>query len=149
MRGEPRTPKRTRSAASYRASPRLIDGARHWPRTLDQFIWLLLRAGITREQLAKALSSSLHKHRKTRALAMPSPQVLEYGRVLTFWQHEPAYLDERGRPRRLNLTGRGASFASSLRQSVPHALPSEVLAVLSRHGLVSTARKGQVRLLAT
>jgi hypothetical protein len=145
MRGETRTPKRTRrSAASHRVSLGLIDGARHWPRTLDQFIWLLLRAGITREQLAKALSSSLRKHRKTRALAMPSPQVLEYGRVLTFWQHEPAYLDERGRPRPLNLTGRGASFASLVRQSVPHTHPSDVRAVLSGHGLVSTGRKGQV-----
>ena len=149
MRGIPRTRKSTRrSAASDRASLKLIDGARHWPRTLDQFIWLLLRAGITREQLTKVLSASLHKHRKTRALAMPSPQVLEYGRVLTFWQHEPAYLDERGRPRPLDLTGRGASFASLVRQSVPHAQPAEVMAVLSHNGLVSTARNGQVRLLA-
>ena len=120
-----------------------IDGARHWPRTLDQLVWLLLRAGVTTDQLTQALSASLRRHRKTRALAMPSPEVMEYGRVLTYWQHEPAYLDERGSPSILEVS-------RAARQALPPwcANPyqtlrrSEVLAVLSRHGLVSTAHKG-------
>ena len=143
-----RTRKATQRPAVRRPLVKRIDGARHWPRTLDQLVWLLLRAGVTTDQLTQALSASLRRHRKTRALAMPSPQVMEYGRVLTYWQHEPAYLDERGSPRSLSLTGRSASFASLVRQSVPKAHASEVLAVLSRHGLVSIARTGRVRLLA-
>ncbi len=126
-----------------------IDGARHWPKTLDQWIWLLLRAGVVPDQLTQAFKASLHKHRNTRALAMPSPEVLEYGRVLTYWQHEPGYVDERGRARALTLTGRSGSFASLVRQSLPTAHAPDVLAVLRRHGLVSTASKGRVRMLAT
>ena len=80
---------------------------------------------------------------------MPSPDVMEYGRVLTYWQHEPAYLDERGRARSLTLTGRSGSFASLVRQSLPSAHAPDVLAVLRRHRLVSTAHKGCVRMLAT
>ena len=136
-------------AASPRRLVKRFDGARHWPKTLDQFVWLLLRAGITPEQLTRAISTSLVKHRKTRGLVMPTPEVLEYGRVLTYWQNEPAYLDERGRPRSLTLSGRSASFASLVRQSVPHAHASEVLAVLSRHGLVSNPHNGRVRMLST
>ena len=102
-----------RSAAALRRPlVKRIDGARHWPKTLDQFVWLLLRAGITPDQLTQAVSASLRKHRKTRGLTMPSPEVLEYGRVLTYWQHEPAYLDEHGRARSLSLTGRSPSFAA-------------------------------------
>jgi hypothetical protein len=138
-----------RVAASRRPHVKRIDGARHWPRTLDQFIWLLLRAGITPDQLTRVMRASLRKHRNTRALAMPSPEVLEYSRVLTHWQNEPEYLDEYGNARSLNLTGRSASFASLVRQSIPNAQASEVLAVLSRHGLVSNARNGRVRMLAT
>lgn len=149
MRGASRTRKAPQRAGAFGPPIKRIDGARHWARTLDQFIWFLLRAGVTTDQLTEALGKSLHKHRKTRALAMPSPEILEYGRVLTYWQHEPAYLDERGSPRSLALTGRPASFASLVRQSVPNARASDVLAVLSRHGLVSTAHAGQVRMLAT
>src|SRR5208282_1341323 len=105
MRGDPPGGKITpRAAASSRPPVKRIDGARHWPRTLDQFVWMLRRAGVTTDQLTKALSTSLRKHGKTRGLAIPSTEVLEYARVLTFWQHEPQYLDERGRPRSLKLT---------------------------------------------
>lgn len=149
MKGGPQTRKHANKVtASRRLHVKRIDGTRHWPRTLDQLVWLLLRAGVTGDQLTQALCTSLRRHRKTRALTMPSAEVMEYGRVLTYWQHEPAYLDERGCPRTLRLTGRTASFASLVRQSVPNAPASEVLAVLSRHGLVSTARKGYVRMLA-
>jgi len=126
-----------------------IDGARHWPKTLDQWTWLLLRAGVAPDQLTQALKASLHKHRKTRALAMPSAEVMEYGRVLTYWQHEPGYVDDRGRARALTLTGRSGSFASLVRQSLPTAHAPDVLAVLRRHGLVGTAPNGRVRMLAT
>ena len=142
MRGQ-RSRKAARGAAGRRPLVKRIDGARHWPKTLDQFLWLLLRAGITPDQLTQAVGASLRKHRKTRGLTMPSPEVLEYGRVLTYWQHEPAYLDEHGNARSLSLTGRSPSFASLVRQSVPNAQASDVLAVLSRHGLVSTGRRGQ------
>jgi hypothetical protein len=146
MKAASRTKK---AAASRRTHVNRIDGARHWPRTVDQFVWLLLRAGITPAQLTQVVGASLRKHRKTRALAMPSPEVLEYSRVLTHWQNEPEYLDEYGNARSLNLAGRSASFASLVRQSIPNAQASEVLAVLSRHGLVSNVRKGRVRMLAT
>jgi hypothetical protein len=143
-----RSRKAVRGAVARRPLVKRMDGARHWPRTLDQLIWLLLRAGITPDQLMEALSASLHKHRKTRGLTMPSPEVLEYNRVLTYWQHEPAYLDERGSPRSLSLTGRSPSFAALVRQAIPEAHASDVLAVLSRHGLVSTLRDGRVRMLS-
>ena len=113
MRKAPPTHKSVQKAATLRRPlVKRIDGARHWPKTLDQFVWLLLRAGITADQLTQAVNLSLRKHRKTRGLAMPSPEVLEYGRVLTYWQHEPAYLDEHGRARSLSLTGRSPSFAA-------------------------------------
>ena len=144
-----RSRKASRGAVARRPLVKRIDGARHWPKTLDQFLWLLLRAGITPDQLTQAVGTSLRKHRKTRGLTMPSPEVLEYGRVLTYWQHEPAYLDEHGNARSLSLRGRSPSFVSLVRQSVPNAQASDVLAVLSRHGLVSTGHRGQVRMLAT
>ena len=143
-----RSRKAARGAVGRRPLIKRIDGARHWPKTVDQFLWLLLRAGITPDQLTQALGASLRRHRKTRGLIMPSPEVLEYGRVLTYWQHEPAYLDEHGNARPLSLTGRRPSFASLVRQSIPNAQASDVLAVLSRHGLISNA-KGRVRMLTS
>jgi hypothetical protein len=149
MKAGARIAKTGRKSAPSRRPIKRIDGARHWPKTLDQLIWLLLRAGVVPDQLTQALKASLHKHRKTRALAMPSPEVMEYGRVLTFWQHEPGYIDERGRARALTLTGRSGSFASLVRQSLPNARSPDVLAVLRRHGLVGTAPEGRVRMLST
>jgi hypothetical protein len=153
MKARPQRRKVPPEASTLRKSfVRRIDGVRHWPKPLDQFVWLLLRAGVSPDQLTRAVGASLHRHRKTRALAMPSPEVLEYGRVLTYWQHEPAYVDERGDARSLPITGRSPSFSSLVRQSLPNANASDVLLVLTRHGLVSSSRKGRtlkVRMLAT
>jgi hypothetical protein len=138
-----------KKAASAGGDIKRIDGARHWPKTLDQLVWLLLRAGVTPERLTQALGASLRKHRATRPLAMPSPEVLEYSRVLTHWQTEPEYLDEHGNARSLKLAGRSPSFASLVRQALPGADVSLVMAILSRHGLVGRTRDGRVRMRAT
>ena len=52
-------------------------------------------------------------------------------------------------PRSLKLTGRRRALRPWCANRYRTPAPSDVLAVLSRHGLVSTARKGQVRMLAT
>ena len=117
-----------------------IDGARHWPKTLDQLVWLLLRAGIKPERLTQALGASLRKHRATRPLAMPSPEVLEYSRVLTHWQTQPEYLDEHGNARSLKIVGRSPSFSCLVRQALPTADVSLVMTVLTPHGILGRPR---------
>ena len=112
-------------------------------------MWLLRRAGITPEQLTGALETSLHRHRATRALVMPSPEVLEYSRILTHWQTEPAYLDDHGNARSLKIAGRSPSFASLVRQALPTADIAQVMSILSRHGLVGRTRDARVRMRAT
>ena len=142
-------PKRLPKSPVRRLPVKRIDGARHWPRTLDQYVWLLLRAGVTPAQVTASMAGSLRKHRKTRALVMPTPEVLEYSRVLTHWQNEPAYLDDHGAARSLKLTGRSPSFASLIRQALPFADAAAVMKVLLRHRLVARTRDGRLRMLTT
>jgi hypothetical protein len=116
---------------------RRMDGTAHWPKTLDQFIWMLLRAGIRPTAIARECQRSLARHRHTRALKMPTPEVLEYSRVLTVWQQEPQYVDERGRPRSLPLAGRRGSFAALVHRALPAAEPTHVGEVLRQYRLIS------------
>src|SRR5277367_7070460 len=97
MSRDSRAAKRPKKKTPARRLPIMrIDGARNWPRTLDHFVWFLLRAGVKTEQIAKNLADSLHRHRYTQALEVPQPQVLEYSRVITEWLTDPQYLDEYG-----------------------------------------------------
>jgi len=150
MRGPP--PKRKnaakRSASSVLAVKR-IDGARHWRKSLDRFVWFLLRAGVDHAEIVRALRTSLRNHQGTRALAVPNPEVLEYSRILTHWQTEPAFLDEHGMARSLALSGGSVSFKALVHQALPHADASDVLNVLSRYRLLSRSRDGRVRMLAS
>ena len=121
-----------RNPTPRRPPIKLIDGARHWPRTLDQFVWLLLRAGVSADQITQSVGVSLGQRRSTRALKMPLPEVLEYSRVLTQWQNDPAYLDDYGAARSLKLSGQPPSFTSLVRQALPSADAGTVRGVLVR-----------------
>jgi hypothetical protein len=125
-----------------------IDGARNWPKTLDNFVWLLLRAGVKPQQIMKTLAQSIHRHRHTQALVVPRPQVLEYSRVITQWLTDPQYLDELGATVALSVTGKRLSFRSLVRKALPRAEASDVLKVLSRYGIVRRLPSRRVQLVA-
>ena len=71
-----------------------------------------------------------------------------YPRILAHWQHESAYLDNRGQPRALRFEGPSPTFRSLVRAAVPGADASKVLGALKRYRLVSQSTHGVVRLLA-
>jgi len=146
------SPKRkapARHSASSRIAVKRIDGARHWRKSLDRLVWFLLRAGVDHTEIVRALRTSLRNHQGTRPLAVPDPEVLEYSRILTHWQTEPAFLDEHGKARSLPLSGGSVSFKSLARQALPHADAADILNVLSRYRLLSCSRDGRVRMLAS
>ncbi len=145
----PRRSKRPkRKAVPHRPSVMRLDGARNWPKTLDHFVWLLMRAGVKPAQITKAIGESLHRHRHTQALVVPSAEVLEYARVITAWLTDPIYLDEHGNTLTLPITGTRLSFSSLVRKALSRADTSDVLKVLSRYGIVRPIPGRRVQLLA-
>jgi Family of unknown function (DUF6502) len=149
MSDGPRVSRRARNkTAARRSSVMRIDGARNWPKTLDHFVWFLLRAGVKPEQIAKSMGDSVHRHRYTKALAVPRPQVLEYSRVITEWMRDPLYLDGYGNTLTLPVSGARLSFRSLVRKALPHEDAEEVLRVLSRHEIVRRVPTRRVQLLA-
>jgi hypothetical protein len=140
--------KRPKKTTARRTAVMRIDGARNWPKTLDHFVWFLLRAGVKPEQVTKTLANSVNRHRYTQALVVPRPQVLEYSRVITEWMTDPAYLDAYGNTMALHVTGTRRSFRSLVRKALPHEEAGDVLKVLSRHGIVRRIPSRRVQLLA-
>lgn len=145
-----RAHQRKRRRFRGRNSPKALrlDGVAHWRLTLERLLWMLLRAGVDAEAITSSVEESLTRHRRTRALKLPTPEVLEYGRVLTFWRTEPEFLDDRGIPRALPLTGGSASFRSLVRCALPECRPRNVLHVLRQHKVISLGRDARVRLRA-
>lgn len=125
-----------------------LDGVAHWNLTLDRLLWILLRAGIDAKAITSSVEESLTRHRRTHPLKLPTPEVREYGRVLTFWRTEPDFLDERGIPRALPLSRGPASFRALVRRALPECQPRHVLKVLRQHKLVSLGRGARVTLQA-
>jgi hypothetical protein len=146
---DPRLSKRPkRNALPYRPSVMRLDGARNWPKTLDHFVWILMRAGVKPAQITKAIGESLHRHRHTLALVVPSAHVLEYPRVITEWLTDPIYLDRHGNTLALPITRPRPSFHSLVRKALPRADASDVLKVLARYGIVRRIPSRRVQLLA-
>jgi hypothetical protein len=149
MSHDPRDSRRPkRNALPHRPSVMRLDGAHNWPKTLDHFVWFLMRAGVKPAQITKTVGESLHRHRHTQALVVPSAQVLEYPRVITEWLTDPIYLDEHGNTLALPITGTRPSFRSLVRKSLPRADTGDVLKVLSRYGIVRRIPSRRVQLLA-
>lgn len=148
MRNPSHLESRTRSKRLRRPTALRLNGIEHWQKILDRLIWMLLRAGTDASSIRSSTQESLKRHRRTRALRLPSPTVLEYGRVLTFWRTEPEFLGEDGAPRPLPIKGRGPSFRSLAQRAVPGCDVADVLDVLRRHRLISIGRHDQVMLRA-
>jgi hypothetical protein len=125
-----------------------LDGARNWPKTLDHFVWFLMRTGVKPAHITKAIGESLHRHRDTKALAVPSAQALEYPRIITEWLTNPIYLDAHGNTLALPITGTRVSFHSLVRKALRRADADDVLKVLSRYGIVRRMPSRRVKLLA-
>jgi hypothetical protein len=149
MSYDPRVKKRLkRNSVAHRPSVMRIDGARNWPKTLDHFVWFLMHAGVTAAQITTMTAKSVHRHRHTKALAVPAPEVLEYSRVITQWLTDPQFLDEWGVALTLPVSGTRLTFRVLVRKALPRADAGDVLKVLSRYGIVRRVRKSQVQLLA-
>jgi len=146
MRAKQAVPARARQARALKVHR--IDGVRHWRKSIDQYIWLLLRAGVPATQISDAIHRSLKKHRKVVALVMPSPEVLEYPRILTHWQTQPEYLNDQGRVRSLRRAGLGATFENLVRHALPGTDATDVLRVLSQLGLVEVSPAGRIKMLS-
>jgi hypothetical protein len=123
-----------------------LNGSEHWQKTLDRIIWMLLRAGIDARAITTRTKDSLQRHHGTRALRLPPPEVLEYGRVLTFWRTEPEFLDGERVPQSLPLKGGRVSFRALVRKAVPGCTVEHVLDVLRHHQLISLDRQRRVTL---
>jgi uncharacterized protein DUF6502 len=137
-----------RNVVRHRPSVMRLDGARNWPKTLDRFVWILMRAGVKPTQITKIFSASVHRHRDIQALVVPSAQVLEYPRVITEWLTNPNYLDEHGKSLALPIKGTRRSFHSLVRKAIPRTDASDVLRVLTRYAIVRRTPSRRIQLLA-
>ena len=131
-----------------RASIRRLDGARHWERTLSQYVTLLQVAQVSPARILRVTKASLKKNRKIRTLKIPTVESMQYPRVLTHWQVEPKYLDEHAAPRELVLKGTKVSFATLVREALPGSIPADVLRVLESHRLVKRTPENRIAMLA-
>ncbi len=127
--------------------PRL-DGIAHWMQILDHTLWLMVSAGIKPIDIQRAISQLLVKHRRTPVMRMPSPEVLEYARVLTHWRNQAGFIDARGKPLTLPLKDTKTSFKHLVREALPGADANDVLTVLQRHQLIAVTIDGNVSLLS-
>jgi hypothetical protein len=107
-----------------------------------------MRASVKPARITKAIGESLHRHRHTQALVVPSAQVLEYPRVITEWLTNPIYLDEHGNTLVLPINETRLSFHSLVRKALPRTDASDVLRVLTRYGIVRRTPNRRVQLLA-
>ena len=119
----------------------------HWQRTLGRHVWFLRRAGIASEQIEREVAKYLRRRVNVRALPIPAVEERMYPRILAHWQHQCAYLDNRGQPRALRFAGRSPTFRSLVRAAAPEADPSKVLGALKRYRLVAQSSHGVIRLL--
>ncbi len=122
-------------------------GIGHWQRTLGRHVWFLRRAGIASEQIEREVAKYLRQRVNIRALPVPAVEERMYPRILAHWQHQCAYLDNRGQPRALRFEGRSPTFRSLVRAAAPEADASKVLGALTRYRLVSQSTHGVIRLL--
>jgi hypothetical protein len=120
----------------------------HWQRTLGRHIWFLRRAGITSARIEREIARCLGQCLNIRELPVPAADERIYPRILAHWQHESAYLDNRGQPRALRFEGHSPTFRSLVRAAVPGADASKALRTLKRYRLVSQSAQGVVRLRA-
>jgi hypothetical protein len=119
----------------------------HWQRTLGRHILFLRRAGITSARIEREIARCLGQCLNIRELPVPAAEERLYPRILAHWQHESAYLDNRGQPRALRFEGHSPTFRSLVRAAVPRADASKALGTLKRYRLVSQSPQGVVRLL--
>ena len=119
-----------------------------WQRTLGRHIWFLRRAGVASAQIEREVARHLRQYFKIRELPIPGADERMYPRILAHWQHESAYLNNRGQPRALRFEGRSPTFRTLVHAAVPGADASKVLGALKRYRLVSHSAHGVIRLLA-
>jgi hypothetical protein len=137
---------RSNGSRTAHQPPARLDGLGQWRKTLDRYVWFLRRAGIPSSAITTASATSLRRHRKVRALAVPPLAVLLYSSVLTYWQNELRYLDGEGNPKPLSRTGRNG-FRTLVRDALGGANPEHVLTVLARHRVISQDIGGNIHLL--
>ena len=76
------------------------------------------------------------------------PHVSKASRILSAWHVERAFLDGKGRPARLRLEGRGATFVELLRHcGAGDVRPSTVLGELLSAGAIREGRDGRLEVL--
>ena len=80
------------------------------------------------------------KHSRTLGPGMDERM---FPRILAHWQHESAYLNNRGQPLALRFEGHSPTFRSLVRAAVPGADASRMLGALKRYRLVSQSPRGR------
>jgi hypothetical protein len=101
--------------------------------------------GLTRKEVRQLLQILEAKGR----LVAPSTSRQRTARVLEAWRTDPLYLDDRGRPRLLSVTGAEPSFVSLVRSYAGDVTPAAVLRELERTGAVRSTGEGYVRCRAS
>lgn len=118
---------------------------------LEAAVALATAAGASRDTLATVLATVGDAARASAPEHAPAETsreaLLAAQRLIQAWATEPEFLDASGTPRRLALSGRGASFAALVRHTGGFARPAAALEVLERHAVVRR-EKGRVQLLS-
>lgn len=97
--------------------------------------------GLTRKEVRHLL----HILEANSRLVPPSTSRQRTARVLEAWRTDPLYLDDRGRPRLLTVTGEEPSFRSLVRSYAGDVTPTSVQRELERTGAVRMTAEGYLR----
>ena len=112
--------------------------------------------GVVRAALTKyGLSASEQKrlfartHRSSAVKRVSGPVLHQFrglGDLISTWLEEMPYVDEAGKPKVLNIQGRGATFESLARQFLPQKPLADVVALACGNANVGTLPGGRIAL---
>jgi hypothetical protein len=110
---------------------------------IARFVRVLAHCGCTPEDIGQEVARACREIPRSWATkAMAAQRYLDdAAHVLTLWFSDPAYLDARGKPRRLPVRGPGGSLEALAYRANPKLEARALLQYLVRHGAIR--RQGQ------
>jgi hypothetical protein len=106
----------------------------------------LMRYGLTRADLKNAFERGGRRAAGASASAQLLDEIRPVGDLMTAWREELAYIDESGKPRVLEIKGRGASFESLAKRFFPGRPVAAVVGLASRFPNVGVRQGGRIAL---
>ena len=102
--------------------------------------------GLSPHGQRKLFDRSQHLSEVSPTSALHLNQIRPLGDLMTTWLEEASYIDEAGKPKVLQISGRGATFQSLAKRFLPKQPLAEVVALATRCANVGTLPGGKIAL---